>query len=185
MERNKRDNFGTLPPDPFGAEATGLTGAERLPVPDKCKNCPVMKHKQAEVEALYEKLLEDLGVDQQTRRDTAYKQLKSQFNEYAQEHDVPESPEETEKMLRHLATELVAKQADAELGALNDLDRQIEVMRNIVEGLTEACRGPLKMRAGRGDVVVTTVSCMSPPIVSAAHGGDPVVTSVAYSKYKK
>lgn len=148
---------------------TGLTGEDMADVPEKCRDCPVLKYNLGGIACMRQEVQEGLNVDPEQvkqrllmMREAGHRALVSL----------------TDDQIGQVAASATAHKQREVMEILDSFDRQSAELQAGVDRLTSHCAGPLKMRGSRDGKTVTVTSCMSGIV---AHSGETSFADVHYS----
>ena len=177
MERKKNSNFTPGGHDEANVDATfddimaraSITGEDVAAVPEKCRDCPVLKHNLGEIACIRKEVQEGLSADPEELKKRLLMMREAGHEALARL---------TEGQINQIAASATSHQQREALAILNNLDQQSAKLQTDVDRLTGHCAGPLKMRGSQDGKTVTVTSCMSGII---AHSGETGFADVHYS----
>ena len=146
-----------------------ITGEDMADVPEKCRDCPVLKRNLGEIACIRKEVQEGLSIDTEQ-----VKQRLLMMREAGHEALVSL----TDDQIGQMATSATAHKQREVMEILDSFDRQSAKLQVGVDHLTSHCAGPLKMRGSRDGKTVTVTSCMSGIIT---HSGETGFADVHYS----
>lgn len=146
-----------------------ITGEDVAAVPEKCRDCPVLKHNLGEIACIRKEVQEGLSADPEELKKRLLMMREAGHEALARL---------TEGQIDQIAASATSHQQREALAILNNLDQQSGRLQDDVNRLTGHCAGPLKMRGSRGGKTVITTSCMSDRV---ARPGETSFADVRYS----
>ena len=160
MEREKNSNFTPGGHDETTIGATfddimagaDITGEDMAAVPEKCRDCPVLKRNLGEIACICKEVQEGLSADPEELKKRLLMMREAGHEALARL---------TEGQIDQIAASATSHQQREALAILNNLDQQSGRLQADVYRLTSHCTGPLKMRGSRDGKTVTVTSCMS------------------------
>ena len=146
-----------------------ITGEDMADVPEKCRDCPVLKRNLGEIACVRKEVQEGLNADPEELKKRLLMMREAGHEALARL---------TEGQIDQIAVSATIHQQREALAILNNLDQQSGRLQDDVNRLTGHCAGPLKMRGSRDGKTVTVTSCMSGIIT---HSGETGFADVHYS----
>ena len=177
MERGENSNLTSGGHDETTIGATfddimagaDITGEDMADVPEKCRDCPVLKRNLGEIACIRKEVQEGLNADPEELKKRLLMMREAGHEALARL---------TEGQISQIAASATSHQQREALATLNNFDQQSGRLQDGVNRLTGHCAGPLKMRGSRDGKTVTVTSCMSGII---AHSGKTGFADVHYS----
>ena len=160
MERGENSNLTPGGHDETTISATfddimaraSITGEDVAAVPEKCRDCPVLKHNLGEIACIRKEVQEGLSADPEELKKRLLMMREAGHEVLARL---------TEGQIDQIAASATSHQQREALEILNNFDQQSGRLQDDVDRLTGHCAGPLKMRGSRDGKTVTVTSCMS------------------------
>ena len=160
MERGENSNLTPGGHDETTISATfddimaraSITGEDVAAVPEKCRDCPVLKHNLGEIACIRKEVQEGLNANPEELKKRLLMMREAGHEALARL---------TEGQIDQIAASATSHQQREALEILNNFDQQSGRLQDDVDRLTGHCAGPLKMRGSRDGKTVTVTSCMS------------------------
>ena len=146
-----------------------ITGEDVAAVPEKCRDCPVLKRNLGEIACIRKEVQEGLNVDPEQAKQHLLMMREAGHRALASL---------TDDQIGQIAASATAHKQREVMEILDSFDRQSAKLQADVDHLTSHCAGSLEMRGSQDGKTVTVTSCMSGII---AHSGKTGFADVHYS----